>query len=74
MSLICPRQSWYLPPCPTTLDFLSLLLSVHHLEDVRLLLFGMRVVMLVLLWPGEDMKSALQCTERSSSQQPTSFL
>jgi hypothetical protein len=48
MMLICLGQPWYLPPCPTVPGFLSLLISVHHLGDVRLLLFGMRVVMLVL--------------------------
>jgi hypothetical protein len=46
--LICPEQPWYLPPCPTIPDSLSLQLSVHRLVDVRLLPSDMRVVMLVL--------------------------
>ena len=46
--LICPGQPWCLPPYLTDPNFLSPQLSVHRLVDVLLLLFGMRVVMLVL--------------------------
>ncbi len=50
-SLICLVQPWYLHPCPTNPNFLSLQLSVRYLVDERLLPFDMRVVKLELWWP-----------------------